>query len=338
MRIAYIPSNYTSHRRAAQSYCRLLSQSHTLVTRLDQADLVILHEEPHDYASIFQTYHLANKYVIAIAVWEADDLPDPYKRSIQHVQEIWTPSQYCHSVFARYHPRVYVVPHVVEPPPVISEADRAHIRRTIYHDGRCFYFLTITKLWDKRKNTQLLIDAFDNLRHAMPLARLIIKACERDAPVRISDPRIIAINAHLPESQLAALYECTNAYVSPHHSEGWGLTLADAMLHQKPTIATGYSGNLEFMDESNSFLLDFEEDTIHPEDVFGLFTTRMKWAYPSREDLLDKLLILYGSRDDGNIRAKLRAAASIHRFAPSQVAPVLQARLDAAAPNCAVRS
>ncbi len=40
-----------------------------------------------------------------------------------------------------------------------------------------------------------------------------------------------------------------DCYVSLHRSEGLGLTLAEAMASGKPVIATGYSGNLEFMRE-----------------------------------------------------------------------------------------
>ena len=37
-----------------------------------------------------------------------------------------------------------------------------------------------------------------------------------------------------------------------------GLTLADAMFAGKPVIATGYSGNLDFMTPDNSVLIDYE--------------------------------------------------------------------------------
>lgn len=89
------------------------------------------------------------------------------------------------------------------------------------------------------------------------------------------------------------LYALADVYVSGHHSEGWGLTLSDAILCRKPVIATGYSGNLGFMRPQSSFLLSFKEDHILPEDCSGLFHSGMKWAYPDEQDLEDKLLRLY---------------------------------------------
>jgi len=57
----------------------------------------------------------------------------------------------------------------------------------------------------------------------------------------------------------------------------------------------------------------------------------MKWAYPSRQDLEDKLLTLYRLKDDGAVQqavqAKLRAAMDIHRFGPPEVGRILRSRL-----------
>ena len=46
-----------------------------------------------------------------------------------------------------------------------------------------------------------------------------------------------------------------DCYVSLHRSEGFGLTLAEAMALGKPVIATGYSGNLDFMTPETSYLV-----------------------------------------------------------------------------------
>jgi len=53
-----------------------------------------------------------------------------------------------------------------------------------------------------------------------------------------------------------------DCYVSLHRSEGLGLTMAEAMAVGKPVIATGYSGNLQFMNEANSFLVPWAPTSI----------------------------------------------------------------------------
>jgi glycosyltransferase involved in cell wall biosynthesis len=60
----------------------------------------------------------------------------------------------------------------------------------------------------------------------------------------------------MPED-MASLLNQIDCYVSLHRSEGFGLGLAEAMLLGKPVIATGFSGNLEFMKPTNSFLVSY---------------------------------------------------------------------------------
>ena len=49
-----------------------------------------------------------------------------------------------------------------------------------------------------------------------------------------------------------------DAYVSLHRSEGTGLTITDAMALGKPGIATGWSGNMDFMNVCNSYPVSYE--------------------------------------------------------------------------------
>ncbi len=332
MKLLYIFSRYSSHSRTAQAYWGLIRRWHSFVSSADAADAVILHCEPHDYAALYRAHGLDGKYVVSCALWEADDLPESYKRSLELVQEVWVPSQYCKAVFERYHPRVHVVPYAVDRDLRCSDLDRAAVRQMVNFNPARIYYLTVTKVWDKRKNVQFLIDAFERLAGDMPNARLIVKAGMGEERPHISDERITMVNANLTDRQVAALYECADVYVSAHHSEGWGLTMADALLFGKPTIATGYSGNMEFMDSSNSFPLAFEEECIREEDVFGSFTNQMRWAYPCPNDLEGKLLLLYGLRDNSAVReeveCRLRAAVNIQRFNPVEVGKILRERLE----------
>ncbi len=230
MKIFYIFPKYHSHYRAALAYCRILRQWHTFVDHIEAADIVFLHCEPHDYGSLYRAYGLTNKYVVSCAVWEANELPESYRCSLGYVQEVWVPSSYCKEAFQRHHPCVQIVPYVLDRPPFVSEADRFRIRNILDYDERCIYYLTITKLWDKRKNAELLIDVFSDLGPSMPDARLVVKASHGDKSLRSDDPRIKVLCGNLEGPLVSALYECCHVYVSAHHSEGWGLTLADALL------------------------------------------------------------------------------------------------------------
>jgi glycosyltransferase involved in cell wall biosynthesis len=72
-----------------------------------------------------------------------------------------------------------------------------------------------------------------------------------------NDERIHVINKVLSRDEMYGLIKVCDCYVSLHRSEGFGLGIAEAMLLGKPVIATGYSGNMDFMRPDNSCLIDY---------------------------------------------------------------------------------
>ena len=77
-------------------------------------------------------------------------------------------------------------------------------------------------------------------------------------------PDVVFIDDYVTNGERNALMASADAYVSLHRSEGFGLTMAEAMTVGKPVIATGYSGNLDFMTEENSFLVHYKVGVVPP--------------------------------------------------------------------------
>ena len=286
--------NYQSHRRVAEIYKQMLSRRYTPAESIESADVVVLHLEPHNYASIYDRFPgLRSKYVISYCVWEASELPDTYQRSLALVQEVWTASKYCVDVIKQHHQNVFRVPHTMERELHSHQIEDEIVRRLICYDPQNYYFLSIGRTLGSRKNLTGLVKLFETTASSMPRARLVIKGLPKDPILQSPDKRVLYLPLGLSESQINALYKAADVYVSAHHSEGWGLTLSDAMLFSKPVVGTGYSGNLEFMNESNSFPVRFSENYIREEELFGLFTPQMKWADPDMDHLRDLILSLY---------------------------------------------
>jgi glycosyltransferase involved in cell wall biosynthesis len=61
--------------------------------------------------------------------------------------------------------------------------------------------------------------------------------------------------------ELRALVSSADVYVSLHRSQASGLCLADALAGGRPAVATGYSGNLDYMDDDSSALVGY---TVRP--------------------------------------------------------------------------
>jgi glycosyltransferase involved in cell wall biosynthesis len=85
----------------------------------------------------------------------------------------------------------------------------------------------------------------------------------------------------MPRPDVAALLASCDAYVSLHRSEGFGFTMAEAMLLGKPTVATAYSGNLDFMTAENSFLVNYERVAL--EKDYPPYPKGAVWAQPAEE-------------------------------------------------------
>ncbi|MEI9939137.1 MAG: glycosyltransferase family 4 protein [Pseudomonadota bacterium] len=336
MNIYYTASKYGSHLRVASCYRELIRAMRPLVDGIAPADVVILHHEPRDFGALYGEYPaLAKKYVIGYCVWESDELPEAYKRSISHLQEVWTCSRYSQRAFAKYHPNVHFIPHVIERDTRFSPQDLDFIKQSIGHDPACTYFLTTALRAVLRKNVGTLVNAFQAVHPRMPTAKLIVKTSYIEKQSWNASPDIISLPDRMSGAQLNALYSLATAYVSAHHAEGWGLTLSDAMIFGKPVIATGYSGNLEYMNESNSLLVDYVEENIRPEDCTDLFHTGMKWAYPNENDLQNKLLVVHRERHSDFLLEKVRKAMTeIASFDRASVMELIRHRLDDIAASC----
>ena len=329
-RFFYAMQNYQSHIRVGSTYRNILRERFTVVHKPDEADVVFIHQEPHDYSLLYRQYPcLKDKYVISYCVWEASELPIAYRASLQLVQEVWTCSEYCRSVIAKHHPNVQCVPHAIDRDVSCNQADIDAVKQEIAYGDDRFYFMAIGRTLGSRKNFSDLAAAFNKCAEKMPNARLILKGVPGDPFPPVDSPNITYLPLYFSDQQINALYGLCQCYVSSHHAEAWGLTLSDAMLFGKPVIATGYSGNCDYMTNENSFLIRYQERPIAPRDQFGLFTGEMLWAYPDEEDLLRRLQFVYDNHQDSPVRDKvLRASSDVSRFSLQRIKEIINCRME----------
>jgi len=328
LKVLYSSSNYYSLARVAKTYRGLISESCIITDRLEDAEVVILHHPPHRYPAIYRRYpELHKKYVVACAVWEASSLSQDHLYGLSLVQEVWTCSDYCAAVFRRWHPRVVVVPHVIERDIAYTSADLLAIKQLLRHDQETLYLLTIARICDKRKNLGDLADAAMSVRELDPRFKLIVKGIPSD-PDHVFDAEIVTLREYLSEAQLNALYSLSSLYVSAHHAEGWGLSISDAILFDVPIVATEYSGNLQYLDHSTSYLIPCRCEYIRAEDCFGLFDHSMQWAYMSVEDIVITIRRAYEEILSGEATVRTRLAKGhAQGFSRAAVGDVITERL-----------
>jgi len=119
-------------------------------------------------------------------------------------------------------------------------------------------------------------------------------------------PNIHLIEQKLTDQEMADLLQAVDILLSLHRTEGFGLPLARAMQLGKLVIATGWSGNLDFMNRENSMLVDYS--LISAKDPQRTYDYHdMNWADPSVEHAIAWLRQAAASP---TLRAELGARAA----------------------------
>ncbi len=330
IKISYSLTRRPSQSRMAAIYMDIIGADHDLIGAQDTADVVIVHHPPRNYETVYALHPaLRDRYVISCCVPHSEDVPGLWQRNLQRVQEVWTPSEFCRRALAPHHPNVVTVPYVVERDMTISDEARIGVERMIAFDPDLVYFLALGPLDEPRKNIPTLVETFISVSDSMPNARLIIKSTISDAPCWAPHPQLIFLPLQMPFDYVSALYELSTVYVSAHHAEGWGLGISDAMLFGKPVIATGYSGNLEYMTAENSFLVRWKEgNVVDIRDPGIAVEPGMRWADPDRDHLAELLLQLYHTHDQASVQNRVRRASEdLRHFGRDAAARAIRRRI-----------
>jgi hypothetical protein len=223
---------------------------------------------------------------IGIWGWETNSIPPRWAEAFALVQEIWVYSRFMAENLGALAP----VPVIALPPPVALPEQPTTPQRLGVPEGFLFLFVFDYLSTVQRKNPAGLIEAFKQAFAPGEGPQLLVKTI--NAPLRPlaeeevlwaagGRPDIHVIDRSLTGEELSGLMAACDCYASLHRSEGFGLTIAEAMALGKPVIATGYSGNADFMDEANSFPVEWTLRRVGPD--CEIYPADGEWAEPSIE-------------------------------------------------------
>ncbi|HWE47584.1 MAG TPA: glycosyltransferase [Caulobacteraceae bacterium] len=226
-------------------------------------------------------------YRIGAWVWELPVAPDSWIRASGLFHEIWGPSRFCATAFSRAEVPTFVMPYPVplQPPASTVATNEGPVRFTVFADLRS---------GAARKNPTGAVTAYLEAFPKPGAARLLVKLLSPDAdPAALTALKgLIADRADvdlvveaLSEAEMAELYQRTDIVLSLHRSEGYGLTLAEAMAAGKAVAATGWSGNLEFMTGEAARQL-IPHTLVPVNDPSGLYADAA-WAEPDVAKAVD---------------------------------------------------
>src|SRR6185503_9333255 len=107
----------------------------------------------------------------------------------------------------------------------------------------------------------------------------------------LADLRATLLDDTFTRDEVNGLINICDCLVSLHRSEGFGLTMAEAMFLSKPVVATGYSGNLDFTRPDNSFLVGYRLCPVgagcEPYDSHCL------WADPNIDEAIQQMRAVF---------------------------------------------
>ena len=253
-------------------------------------------------------YQLQNEVNIGYTPWESTLVPSSWRFNMSQSSEIWATSNFVKEIYEnnQVHPSVHVIPHGISPEFSILERELT---------GR-FNFLHIGGD-SKRKNAQLVVDAFLELYDGDPDYQLILKYnnfCYADVYMNghivpaHDHPQIIGIPDNFTVDQLVRLYHKCHCLVYPTSGEGFGMIPFEAIATGLPTICTNLTGCADFA--KMSIPLDAKWGNADFNDFFYGVDTG-DWAIPNYDDLIDLMTHVVNEYDEFK-KYTMQSAKIIH--------------------------
>ena len=242
---------------------------------------------------------LSSNFKIGFWAWELDRFPTKFLESGKFLNDLWVPSNFIADSIMRscdFEPKV--VPHALDSHPdgVNGMDHKLKIKNKFtvvttfdcdsYVDRKNPFatinsYLRASHRSDFRDNSCLII----KLTGIMGRKKIISKIMEIKENNMLN---LVLIDRHLSDEEMVGLRNITDVFMSLHRSEGFGLNLIENMSAGNLVIATNYSGNIDYMNNQNSLLVDYKMIPLK-KDQYPEWEGQF-WADPYEDDASEKLL------------------------------------------------
>lgn len=250
--------------------------------------------------------------------FETDSIPRAWIKPLSDVDEIWVPSTFNRSVFASSgldETKLLVLPEGIDTTLFSPSASKVRLK-----GARSFKFLSVFK-WEDRKGIDVLLASYLSAFSKSDDVSLILKVTALETHTNLIADRLSALicdlgvtpgeHAHIQimtglmnTKMLARLYASVDAFVLTSRGEGCGRPYMEALSSGLPVIATRWSGQLDFLNDANSFLVDIESLELVKKNVDAGQFLGHRWALPSHEHAVYQMRQVVLNREEAMRRAR----------------------------------
>jgi glycosyltransferase involved in cell wall biosynthesis len=268
--------------------------------------------------------------IIGYWQWELPTVPAEWRAGARFVHEVWVPSDFVAGAVEPLLPgRVRVVPFpLAEARPEPSALDRAafglppdavvvlvsfNLASSFERKNPLGAIAAYRAAFGDRADRLLLLKV-GNREHAPDDFAQILAAAGGASNIRFETRTFNAADLH-------ALTAASDIVLSLHRSEGFGLVPAEAMLLGKPVIATGWSGNMTFMDADSAALVGYR--LVPAQDPRQVYAEAL-WAEPDQATAVAHLRRLADDAGERSALGARGAAACAMRLGMAPLAEALR--------------
>jgi hypothetical protein len=254
-----------------------------------------------DITDAINEKYLVGKRNIGVWAWELEEVPIKWINESVNYEKIWTISKFCNDIFKKklINKNIVYLDYPVNYLKCDKDIAREHFN--ISKNKFIFLFLFDYNSDIERKNVQNLVNVFNKTFSNNPDVLLVLKT--HSLPVAnsldLEYDNILVINKVLSIKDKNILMNISDVYISLHRTEGYGLTILESIMLEKPIICTNYSGNLDFCDKEYIELVDGEMVEVDENSFYKLRfeydTPDVYWFEPDLDDASKKMIDVYNN-------------------------------------------
>jgi len=291
---------------------------------IDLSQGVYLQSMPaHD----FQT-NLYARRLVGRTMFETDRIPYGWAERCNAMDEVWVPSSFNVETFLRAGVQEKKLRRMQEG----EDTNFFHPENPPFRipGTRGFNFLSVFQ-WTQRKGPDILLKAFLREFQEDEDVALILRCYGRQGPdsdllpellfyierelgVRLEKtPPILLVPGFIPNRDLPRLYTSADCFVLPTRGEGWGRPYVEALCSAVPVIATRWGGQMDFLHDANSYLIDYKLAPT-PRDTDVEIFAGHEWAEPDIDHLRSLLRHVFTHREEAREKAALGRREMVEKF------------------------